>query len=138
MILLHDYLTHWQINYPDASVPNDELTDDMRKDAQVTVDLANELLERFGHERGLASGWRPLDVNRRVPGASAHSNHCLCRAVDIADPGNALDGWLSANPEILDELGLWRESPSKSPNWCHLQIVPNASWQPGKSRTYNP
>ena len=138
MISVDDYLTFWRVHYPDAEVPDDELTDEMRRDAQATVDCANQLLAEFGEDRGLTSGWRPRAVNARVPGAAPGSNHVLCRAIDIADPGNALDRWITAHSEILDELGLWRESPNRTAGWVHIQIVQNRSWEPGKSRTYLP
>lgn len=138
MITLEDYLDHWRIAYPNAEVPDDELTEEMRKDAQVTVDRANELLERFGKARGITSGWRPVAVNALVPGAAPHSNHVRCRAVDIADPGNELDSWINAHPEVLDDLDLWREAPVGTSGWCHVQIVQFRSWQPGHSRTFMP
>ena len=138
MITVDDYLNHWRVHYPQAEVPSDELTDEMLKDAQVTVDKANQLLAEFGEEREITSGWRPREVNALVKGAATHSNHIFCRAIDIADPGNALDGWINGNPEILDDLDVWRESPPRTINWCHIQIVRYGSWFQGKSRTFQP
>lgn len=63
---------------------------------------------------------------------AAHSKHRIARAVDVFDPGNHLDAWIS--DEILTTYGLWREHPDATPGWCHLQDLPPGS---GK-RTYLP
>ena len=136
MITVDDYLNHWREHYPQAEVPANELTDDMLMDAQVIVDKANQLLVEFGHDLPLSSGWRPREVNKLIPGAAPHSNHMFGRAIDIADPGNALDGWINANPEILADLDVFRESPDKTKGWVHIQSVRYGSWVAGKSRTF--
>lgn len=127
MISLDDYLTHWQLHYPQAAVPDDELTDEMRADAETTVDKAIELLDQFGEERGLTSGWRPREVNVLVPGAAQFSQHMLCRAIDIADPLGDLDEWCLDNYNRMVELELWQEHPASTKGWCHVQIVPPKS-----------
>ena len=123
MITTHEYLNHWQRNYSQVEVPHDELTDELVATAQVTVDKANQLLQRFGDERDITSGWRPIEVNKIVPGAALYSNHTKCLAVDIADPYGDLDEWCLANPGILEELGLWQEHPASTKGWCHVQTV---------------
>jgi len=127
MILLDDYLNHWKIHYSSVAVPPQELTDEKRKDAQVTVDRANNLLQQFGEERPITSGWRPVEVNRLVPGSAIFSNHTLCRAVDIDDPLGDLDEWLLENQNTLIVIGLWQEHPASTKGWCHVQIVPPKS-----------
>lgn len=59
------------------------------------------------------------------------SKHRTAHAVDVYDPGNKLDNWLT--DEILEQFGLYRETPTATNGWCHLQDVPPGS---GK-RTYN-
>jgi hypothetical protein len=124
MITLDEYLNHWKIEYGDVSVSSIELTDGMRTDAKTTIDRANALLASFGHDRGIASGWRPFEVNRLVSGAATHSNHTLCRAIDIVDGDGSLDEWAIDNVESLIKIGLWQEMPSSTPGWAHFQIVP--------------
>lgn len=58
------------------------------------------------------------------------SAHKLARAVDIFDPLGQLDRWLDqfegehgANSK-LEEHGLYREAPSSTPTWTHLQDIP--------------
>jgi hypothetical protein len=60
--------------------------------------------------------------------------------VDKYDPRDKLDSWLDSFEDgqggnaVLEKYGLWREDPSKTPGWCHLQTRPTAS---GK-RTFIP
>jgi hypothetical protein len=51
----------------------------------------------------------------------ASSKHRTAHAVDVFDPGNKLDDWIT--DEILARFGLWRERPEITPGWCHLQDV---------------
>ena len=127
MITLEDYLNKWKVNYSHVKVLPDELTSELQGNAQVTVDKVNQLLLTFGEERGLTSGWRPLSVNRAVPGAALYSNHTKCRAADLADPLGDLDEWALDNPLVLEDLGLWLEHPSATKGWCHVQTVPPKS-----------
>lgn len=69
---------------------------------------------------GVTSGYRPPSINSSVGGA-LKSAHLTCEAIDLADPVGLIDKWLIQNPELLIEYGLYLESPSKTPGWCHLQ-----------------
>jgi hypothetical protein len=61
-----------------------------------------------------------------------HSRHKEGDALDVYDPLNALDDWLT--DDILAEHGLFREAPHSTPGWCHLQSHP-----PGSGRhTFEP
>lgn len=62
------------------------------------------------------------DGGFRLPNSttgSAKSSHKEAMAVDVYDPGEALDHWLLDH--ILESYGLYRESPDATPGWCHLQ-----------------
>lgn len=102
-------------------------TDQMRLDAAITISRANELLARAEMDRGVRSGYRPDEVNAKVPGASPNSKHKICRAIDIADNDGKLKSWCLANLEVLEEIGLWMESPEYTPTWVHVQMVPPSS-----------
>jgi hypothetical protein len=52
-----------------------------------------------------------------------NSKHKTGQAVDIYDPKDDIDTYLSQHPELLEELGLWAEHPSKTHTWSHLQNV---------------
>lgn len=107
---------------------------------QQIVDNAADLIRRLDalcSEPGcpirypdLRSGWRPPAYNATVPGAAPNSTHMTGNGIDIADPDGAFDDWLT--DEILEKYGLYREHPSQTKSWCHLQRVPPRS---GK-RTY--
>jgi hypothetical protein len=63
---------------------------------------------------------------------SQKSSHKEARGIDIYDPYNSLDEWLT--DEILATHGLYREHPDKTPGWCHL-----TTREPGsKRRTFIP
>lgn len=73
-------------------------------------------------------GFRPQDC----PIGARHSSHKQAMAVDVYDPGNSLDRWLT--DERLEEAGLYREAPDATPGWTHL-----TTRAPGSGlRTFNP
>ncbi len=78
----------------------------------------------------LRSGWRPPSVNAATPNAAPNSTHMTGNGIDIADNDGVFDDWLT--DEILEKYGLYREHPSQTKSWVHLQRVPPKS---GK-RTY--
>lgn len=79
-------------------------------------------------------GFRPR--NSQV--GAAFSKHKTGHAVDIYDPKNELDAWLTDT--ILTEHGLYREHPDDTPTWCHLQdIPPGPKGSPERTvRTFKP
>lgn len=144
MITVDEYLSHWKEHYGHCHVPEDELTDPMRKQAEITVDRVNALLAYFGHPREITSGWRPKSVNSQVRGAAPNSKHCICLACDIADGDGQLDAFCFADANdhpddgILAELELWMEDPKHTPGWTHVQTIPFNSWRPGRPRWFVP
>lgn len=127
MITVEDYLTFWKINHGDVEVDMGQLTADMRVNAETLVLRTNMLLDKFGQERGITSGWRPREVNAKVSGAALRSKHMTCQAIDLADPEGDLDEWLLNNPLVLRSVGLYQEHPSATKGWCHVQTVPPRS-----------
>ena len=73
-------------------------------------------------------GFRTPNSNTGGQGSAHRSGE----AVDVYDPDNYLDNWL--NDEILERYGLYRENPSETPGWCHLQTRAPGSGR----RTFNP
>lgn len=132
MITIGAYLMGRAEKYPDA------LTDELMANGMDTVRKVNELLaeaQTFGifqpikSETGsqVSSGWRPPAVNARVPGAARRSLHMTMQACDIYDPENALDDWCMKHLDVLERIGLWLESPTATPGWCHVQTKPPGS-----------
>ena len=123
MITLEDYWQGRDVEY--AS----DLTEEIRANAQITVDRTNQLLERAnaGKSHIVTSGWRPRTLNARTPGASTTSKHLSGQAVDIADPDRYLADWCAANQIDLVVAELWCEDFRYTPTWIHLQCVPPGS-----------
>lgn len=129
-----------RINHPEA-------TEEKKAAAHELLLKVNDLLAwaRFGgflgpidHDTGTqVSGAKngSGDGGFRLSGSSTGrpaSKHKLARAVDVYDPGDVLDHLLT--DEDLERFGLWREAPSSTPTWVHLQDLPPASGR----RTFKP
>lgn len=89
------------------------------------------------HTRSRVSGSKDGDGDGgfRTPGSrtgAANSAHRDGQGVDVYDPLNKLDDWIT--DKNLEHVGLYREAPSATPGWCHLQTrAPNSG-----RRTFNP
>jgi|SRR6185369_8992351 len=123
MITLTDYWMGRDKEFPLAMTPQIE------HNAEITVQLANALLARFGQGRKVNSGWRPPQVNAAIPTAAVNSKHMSAQAIDLADPDGDLDDWLMSVPGqlALEDIGLWMEHPSATKGWAHVQTVPPKS-----------
>lgn len=110
-----------------------ELTDQIRANAEKTIERANLLLARFRDATGdteprhVTSGWRPAAINAATNGAAPRSRHMTAEAVDLGDPEGDFDQWCLENPHVLEGIGLWQEHPSATKGWCHVQCVPPKS-----------
>lgn len=117
-----------------------QITDEIRENAEVTVDKVNELLERAGIQRTrVPSGWRPKTINEQTANAAVHSTHLDGQGIDVEDDDRELVEWCLAHLPVLAELGLWMEHPGWTPGWCHLQTRP-PGWPPNPNgpRCYIP
>lgn len=106
-----------------------ELTDEIRGNAEVTVAKVNELLERSGFKSicTINSGWRPGSVNDATANAAKSSKHLTGQACDLPDVGSVLRSWAMDNLDVLEDIGLWAEDPRYTPTWLHVQTVPPKS-----------
>lgn len=86
----------------------------------------NKFRAVYGKPMVVSSGYRPGPFNAAAKGAK-HSNHMVCLACDFKDIGNMLDEYCLNNQSILEECGLWLESPRSTPGWSHLQCTPPMS-----------
>lgn len=117
MISLADYYAGRDVKFAK------ELTIELQRNAEKIVAKASELLSAFGEKRAVTSGWRPASINAATPGASKKSHHIFCNAIDLEDHDGRLDKWCVENIERLVELGLYLESPTSTPRWCHIQQI---------------
>lgn len=122
MITIEQYFMGRDKLYPE------ELTDNLKSNAEVTVNKTNQLMTIYCQETGnqcpgVRSGWRPKEINAKTPGASKSSHHMTCEAIDLGDSTNALKDWCLTNLIALEQIGLWMEDPECCPSWCHLQTV---------------
>lgn len=120
------------------------------------LDQENDLLERVNKVRvawnkpmTVTSGVRTLADHLRIyaqkgitdkskiPMKSKHlETVTTAAAVDIADPGLEITKWLKANPDILEDAGLYCEEGNA--NWLHCQNQPFGSYTPGGTRWFKP
>lgn len=101
-----------------------DYTEQIAQNARQTVSQVNEFLQASGFDGHVNSGWRPPSLNAATRGAAAHSKHMDALACDLHDTDESMDQWCLDHLEVLEELGLWLESPSATVGWTHLQVVP--------------
>ncbi len=93
-----------------------ELLDEAQASGQFTrITCPNTGSEISGSKGGHGDGGFRLPTSTT---GSDHSSHKEAKAVDVYDPGQALDEWLT--DEKLEQYGLYREHPDSTPGWCHL------------------
>lgn len=140
MITLADYFGPW-LGHLGA-------TNDRVNNAELFLEKVNRLLSAYGRgvpinpvtKTGIAGkefgGFRPQSCKQGAP----RSSHKDGRGVDIYDPREELDGWLT--DDILEAYSLYREHPDAtskgyrgaSDSWCHLTDRP----PPSGKRTFWP
>ena len=120
MISRDDYFRGRDVNSP-------HYTSEIESNARLTVARVNLLLEHFGEQRGVNSGWRTPAINAATPGAAVRSKHLTAQACDLADPDGDLDDWCMDHLEVLDAIWLWLEHPAATKGWCHVQTIPPKS-----------
>lgn len=128
MITLEDYLMGRDKKYP--------LDEEQERNARITLDRVNMLLDHFREDRKVTSGYRPKEINALTPGASPGSKHITCEAIDLADDDRRFGNWCMENLPWLSAYGLWMEhlaytvevkDSGRVVYWVHLQIVPPKS-----------
>lgn len=101
--------------------------------ATVLIIRVNKLLRHWSDKVQVSSGYRPQQYNVKAGGATK-SAHATCEAVDIRDPDNKLDQFITDNPWLLERYDLYREDPSATLGWTHLTTRAPKS----KKRTFMP
>lgn len=116
-------------NHPDASAGKWSVADMMLEKVNALLRDAVEQGIHLGKNPQTGTlvagtqngGFRPADCKVGAP----LSKHKTGHAVDVYDPDNKLDDWLT--DETLSGFHLWREATEATPGWCHLADVPPKS-----------
>ena len=95
------------------------------------LDAVNKLRLAYGKPLVVTSGYRPGHFNKSAKGAKK-SAHMTCEAVDFNDPDGEFSKWCLGNLGLLENAGLYMESPiyTHEPpgrRWTHLQTRRPAS-----------
>lgn len=136
MLTLDDWITS-SGKYPERA-DSEELTIKVKDNAQLLLDSVNDLLVALSIDLSkvsISSGFRPSNVNSKIPNAAKKSLHMTGLALDLSDPDGSIDRAIEANPELLVTYGLWLESPKSTPKWCHLDKGTRSS---RKVKIFNP
>lgn len=111
MITPKEYLMGRDKTYP--------ITHDMAQNMADLLARINFLIAKLGINTVVTSGYRPDAINKQVGGAKK-SNHTQCMAVDLKDSCGSIGKLLVNNVKLLEELGLFLESPEHTKGWVHL------------------
>lgn len=110
-----------------------EITDQIRKNADKLLAKVCTLLSLIPYETTIVSGFRTKKWESKQ-GRSGNSAHCVGMAVDLKDPDKVIGNWCLANENYLKQEGLYVEHPdvthkSERPEgrWCHISIRPTKS-----------
>lgn len=135
MLTLEDCLTS-SGKYPERA-KHKECTDQVKDNALELQTRVNACLYDLGIKNAkVGSGFRPSDVNKGTPGASANSHHMRGDAEDLE--GQIIGKMLQADYEkqkkngtpeksLLVKHDLYLEHPDYTLSWSHLQKVPPKS-----------
>lgn len=99
------------------------LTPPIHKNLEKLLVALNKFRAVYGKPMIVTSGYRPGHYNRAAGGAK-RSSHLTCEACDFADATGGLAKYCLENLKLLEDCGLWMESPTKTKGWVHLQIRP--------------
>lgn len=115
MLTREDILMGREVEYP--------LTPELETNLEKLLIALNKFRAAYGKPLRVTSGYRPGKYNVAAHGAP-RSSHLTCQACDFADADGSLDQFCLDNLQLLEDCGLWLESPANTPGWTHLQIRP--------------
>jgi hypothetical protein len=107
-----------------------------RDNLMTLLERVSKVRELFSKPMTVTSGYRSmaehLEIYRKkgitdqskIP---MKSRHLIGAAVDIYDPNKILQSWILSNVKVLEDVGLWCEDFSATPNWVHFQCTSPAS-----------
>jgi hypothetical protein len=126
-----------------GKVKKEDMPQEHQDNLEVLLERINAVRYAWAKSMKVTSGYRSMADHLRIYAAKGitdqskipmKSNHLKCAAVDISDPNKDLQKWCTENVDKLEEIGLWMEAFTATPNWCHFQIYPPKSG----NRFFNP
>lgn len=102
----------------------------------ILLEKINKIRTEFAKPMTVTSGYRSMAKHLEIYKKKGitdqskipmKSRHLSGAAIDIYDPNQVLQKWVLDNIKILEEVGLWCEDFSATPNWVHFQIISPAS-----------
>jgi uncharacterized protein YcbK (DUF882 family) len=115
-----------------GSAKYETLSADIQGNLMILLERINKIRDAYGKPMTVTSGLRTMEDHLRIYREKGitdinripmKSRHLYGQAVDISDPKQELQKWCLANVKLLEEVGLWMEDFSATPNWCHFQVV---------------
>lgn len=125
----------------------DDLPDDQKENGKILLEKINLIRTKWNKPMTVTSGYRSMEHHLEIYAAKGitdqskipmKSKHLFMQACDISDPERDLQKWCKDNVSFLEEIGVWMEDFSKTPNWCHFQSVPYGSYTKGKNIWFIP
>jgi hypothetical protein len=112
MISRAEVLMGREVEYP--------LTPVLEKNLTVLLKALNIVRLAYGKPLYVTSGYRPGKYNKAAGGALT-SSHLTCEACDFEDRKRDFTKWCLLNIKVLENAGLYMESPLDASTWVHLQ-----------------
>ena len=110
---------------------NHPLNQDLEVNLNALIERLSAFRAAFGQPMIVTSGLRSESDQRRIYAGRKSipmlSCHLFGQAVDIADRDRTLSRFCLDNVPLLEKLGLWCESPERTPTWMHFQTRPSRS-----------
>lgn len=105
-------------------------SEQMIEDATNLLENVSLLEEALGVEFILTGGFRPEEMieDHELPGCP-HDAHSRAQGIDIHDPDLFISKLILQNLDLLEQTGLWMESPVSAKDHLHLQ-----SYAPGSGK----
>lgn len=129
MITIDEYFGPWvrsedvtaeRLHNADALLVCVNLLLELAEDAMVAVPRNPETKSQVAGEQygGFRPGDCPIGAQPSAKNGWKPSAHKNAEAVDVYDPKNLLDDWVT--DAVLEQCGLYREHPTSTHGWCHL------------------
>lgn len=111
-ITAEEVLMERQVEFP--------LTSELLANLETLLAAVNQLRNIYGIPMIVSSGYRPGHYNKDAGGASK-SAHLTCEAVDFHDQDRKLTNYCLGHLDLLEQCGLYMESPTSATTWLHVQ-----------------